>query len=234
MFAQSILTREQHDTAMRLRSLRHDLFANAPTADRERRYDHAVGKLNDDQRLALASVALDRRPDCSASRSRRTIWPRRRRCSPPWTRSGSRHGQKPHSRCSAHRRAHPSEPLALEEIAEFEEERPRKLTRARHVTQLALLESRGAISERQRAAGERLASDFRRAGDMPNVVMRYEVRLEQPTKGAFAFRSEPGSAQLDGRRRFERAVQAVGIWLSPIVMHVASSMGRSRPGAASG
>jgi hypothetical protein len=110
--------------------------------------------------------------------------------------------------------------LALEAIAEEQEERP-KFKRARHAEQLALLLHRGAIDARQREAGDRLARDFRIAGDVPHVVMRYEPSLGTPTKGSIAFRAEPGPAALDARRRFEKAVQAVGQWLSPIVIHVA-------------
>jgi hypothetical protein len=72
--------------------------------------------------------------------------------------------------------------LALEAAIEAEEARP-KLAKARHMGQLEYLEGRG-LTQRQRRAGERLAAHFRIAGDLPHVVMRYEVRLETPTRGS--------------------------------------------------
>jgi hypothetical protein len=111
--------------------------------------------------------------------------------------------------------------LALEAAIDREEERPKLLRKARHVTQLYLSHIRGGIDARQLAAGERLAGDFARAGDMPFITARYEVLLETPTKGAVAFRPEPTQAQIDARRRFERAVLALGPWLTPVLMHTA-------------
>jgi hypothetical protein len=110
--------------------------------------------------------------------------------------------------------------LALEAAIAGEEESSRpKLARARYVSVLEFLLGRGAITERQLAAGERLARDFRIAGDMPHVTMKYDVRLETPTKGSLAFRPDPGAAQVDGRRRFERAVQELGPYLSAVAIH---------------
>jgi hypothetical protein len=111
--------------------------------------------------------------------------------------------------------------LALEAAVVSEEERPKRLRQARHITQLHLSFVRGGIDSRQLAAGERLATDYARAGDLPFIVSRYEIRLEKPTKGAVAFRPEPTAAQVDARRRFEQAVLKLGPWLTPVVLHVA-------------
>jgi len=110
--------------------------------------------------------------------------------------------------------------LALEAAVEVEEARP-KLKKARYQTMLERLSIRGSLTARQRAAGDRIAADYRCAGDLPHVTMRYEARLEAPTKGSRAFRPEPVQHQIDARRRFERAVQALGPWMSPVIVHVA-------------
>jgi hypothetical protein len=111
--------------------------------------------------------------------------------------------------------------LALEAAIAEEEERPKRLRQARHITQLRLSHLRGGLDARQLAAGERLASDYARAGDLPLLISRYQVRLEGVTKGSIAFRPEPTQAQIDARRRFERAIVNVGPWLSPVLMHTA-------------
>jgi hypothetical protein len=110
--------------------------------------------------------------------------------------------------------------LALEEAVEAEETRP-KLASARHKTQLEFLAGRTTISDRQHQAGERLALDFRIAGDMPKVVAPYEPRMASPSKRAFVFNGHDGPIQIDARHRFEKAMQAVGLRLSPLLMHVA-------------
>jgi hypothetical protein len=86
------------------------------------------------------------------------------------------------------------------------------------VSVLELLFGRGGISERQLAAGERLATDFRIAGDTPHVTMKYAVRLEIPTKGSRAFRPDPSAAQVDHRRRFEAAILELGP-LADVAIH---------------
>jgi hypothetical protein len=109
--------------------------------------------------------------------------------------------------------------LALEAAVAIEEERPLRPKWARHKTQLEFLEGRGSITTRQHAAGDRLYLDFSRAGDLPQVVARYEQNTGRPDRGQIAFRDwTPG--QVQARERFEQAMQAVGLLLLPIVMHV--------------
>jgi Domain of unknown function (DUF6456) len=105
-----------------------------------------------------------------------------------------------------------------EAIAEQEPPRP---ARARHKTQLEFLENRGSISTGQRRAGERLARDFQIAGGMPRVIAPYQASAGRPQRRAFVFNGEDGPRQIDARRRFESAIQAAGLQLNPLLMHVA-------------
>jgi Domain of unknown function (DUF6456) len=111
--------------------------------------------------------------------------------------------------------------LALEEAALADEERLVKLKRARHVEQLAFLEARGAISDRQRAAGERLRRDFAIAGDMPRLVAWYEPRAARPPRQFLYNNNDSDPTRLDARRRFEQAIRPLGSRIVPIVLHTA-------------
>lgn len=107
--------------------------------------------------------------------------------------------------------------LALETVAETEEDRP-KLKQARSISQIEFFYGRGSNSDRQRAAGERLALDFRIAGGNPCLVARYEPRMTGFDKRQYARDLTP--ARIDARARFERALRAVGHQLAPLVVHV--------------
>lgn len=62
---------------------------------------------------------------------------------------------------------------------------------------------RGEISEPQFQAGERLRTDFERAGLQPRVIMHYAPRLP-------ASRAEARDSTMDARRRLYAAIDGVG------------------------
>ena len=86
---------------------------------------------------------------------------------------------------------------------------------------LAWLARRGLLSSQQVEAGERLRGDHARAGLGARVTMRWSVA---PTGGGERF---GGGAQgqalaaIDAKRRFDRAMAAVGPGLSDILWRVA-------------
>jgi hypothetical protein len=110
--------------------------------------------------------------------------------------------------------------LRLETAEIVKGERTIRLTRARHKTQLEFLENRGSLSPRQVAAGLRLYLDFAQAGALPHVVARYEQSMGRPDRGQVAFRDWT-PVQVAARERFTQALQALGLLLSPVVMHTA-------------
>jgi hypothetical protein len=85
---------------------------------------------------------------------------------------------------------------------------------------LGWLYARALIDDRQLAAGERLRSDWERAGLAPRVTMQWDA--PPPGKGARAAPAglDPTLAQIDARRRFEAAVAAVGPGLSDVLWRV--------------
>jgi hypothetical protein len=105
--------------------------------------------------------------------------------------------------------------LALAAVAEIAAEPP-KLVRAPTRTRLEELHARGVISIEQRQAGERLAKDYAWSGEpLGHLVERYEPWTPKGT--GVRFNDAPG--QIDARRRFEAALQTVGKWLSPVLVH---------------
>ena len=88
-----------------------------------------------------------------------------------------------------------------------------KLARARYVTQLQLLLSRGNITERQYESGDRLYRDWRTSGSEPRVVPAYDRELGLGGDGY-------AEHQIEARQRFEMSLQKIGQRLSPVVVHV--------------
>ena len=85
---------------------------------------------------------------------------------------------------------------------------------------LGWLRSRGLVSERQFAAGEKLREDWERAQLPPRITMCWDA----PPQGSSA-RSAPDSPSLSGRaiaarRRFEAAARDVGPGLRDILWRV--------------
>lgn len=87
---------------------------------------------------------------------------------------------------------------------------------------LAWLARRGLISERQMSAADRLRGDFTLAGQGPRVTMRWEA---VPQSRSVA-RGAPGAldatpVQVNAKRRFRVALEAVGPGLSDVLWRVA-------------
>ena len=85
---------------------------------------------------------------------------------------------------------------------------------------LAWLHARGRISDRQRAAGEALRSDYERAGLAPRVTQLWDAPpADRGARGA----PDPAAAthaQIDARRRFHAAIAMAGPGLADILWRV--------------
>lgn len=95
--------------------------------------------------------------------------------------------------------------------------------RARSVTvnlaesPLGWLRARGHVSARQFEAGERLRADWERSHLAPRVTMKWDApTLDKAARGA-PERTDPTTAQIEAKRRFEVAVDAVGPGLSDML-----------------
>ena len=85
---------------------------------------------------------------------------------------------------------------------------------------LSWLASRGRISRRQFDAGEQLRRDWTIAQLGPRVTMRWDA---PPSGGACRAGSEtlnPTLAQIEAKRRFDRAVEVVGAGLNDVLWRV--------------
>lgn len=98
--------------------------------------------------------------------------------------------------------------------------------RARSVTvnlaesPLGWLRARGHVDGRQFEAGERLRADWERAQLGPSVTMKWDAPpLDKTARGA-PEPSDPSTAQIAARRRFEAAVAAVGPGLADVLWRV--------------
>ncbi|MFM9977902.1 MAG: DUF6456 domain-containing protein [Sphingomonadaceae bacterium] len=81
---------------------------------------------------------------------------------------------------------------------------------------LSWLKARGLVNARQFEAGDRLRADYERACLAPSVTMRWDA---SPTaKGARgpAEHSDPTTAQISAKRRFDAAMAALGPGLKDI------------------
>ena len=94
--------------------------------------------------------------------------------------------------------------------------RGRRVTVNRAESPLGWLASRGLVSERQCAAGERLRADWERAQLAPSVTMRWGERVD----GGTGDRDDPTSAQIAAKRRFDAAVAAAGPGLADVLWRV--------------
>jgi len=83
---------------------------------------------------------------------------------------------------------------------------------------LGWLKSRGHVSDRQFDAGEQLRGDWERAQLAPSVTMRWDAAPGGRTSNEAAL--DPTEAQVAARRRFDKAVAAVGPGLTDILWRV--------------
>ena len=81
---------------------------------------------------------------------------------------------------------------------------------------LGWLRSRGLVDARQFEAGERLRGDYERAQLAPSVTMNWQPRVD----GGGSCGLDPTEAQVAAKRRFDRAVAAVGRGLSDVLWRV--------------
>lgn len=78
---------------------------------------------------------------------------------------------------------------------------------------LSWLRARGLVTPRQFEAGERLRTDYERAALGPSVTMRWSA-IGRAAPGQ---QGDATTAQIDAKRRFHAAVDAVGNGLSDIL-----------------
>ena len=88
---------------------------------------------------------------------------------------------------------------------------------------LGWLLSRGHVSERQFAAGEKLRQDWERAGLPPRVTMCWDAPTIDAGPRGPAEPAAASDAQLAARRRFEAATRALGPGLADIAWRVVCS-----------
>lgn len=96
------------------------------------------------------------------------------------------------------------------QLADPEAARPRVATR----TQLEVLQARGSIAIAQARAGSRIYADWYRSGSAPRVTANVSRLIGDPIIAAGP------EAQFKARQAYEQAIQAVGVILSPVVVHV--------------
>ena len=95
----------------------------------------------------------------------------------------------------------------------------------RHVTvnvaesPIAWLASRGMLTPAQLGAGERLRSDYERAGLSARVTMRWDAAPPGKSRGG-ARASDASLARIDAHRRFHAALDAAGPGLADICWRV--------------
>ena len=85
---------------------------------------------------------------------------------------------------------------------------------------LGWLRARGLVSERQLAAGEQLRRDWELAQLAPRVTMRWDAPPISRTARAAPVQADPTHAQIEGRRRFDEAVEHVGPGLSDVLWRI--------------
>ena len=85
---------------------------------------------------------------------------------------------------------------------------------------LGWLFARGFVTRRQFDAGERLRWDWERAELSPRVTMTWDCAPMARGRGGAAPNSDPRSAQIDARRRFNAAVESAGPGLADILWRV--------------
>jgi hypothetical protein len=85
---------------------------------------------------------------------------------------------------------------------------------------LGWLFARGFVTQRQFDAGERLRWDWERAQLAPRVTMAWDCAPMARGRSGAVPDSDPRSAQIDAKRRFDAAVASAGPGLSDILWRV--------------
>ena len=85
---------------------------------------------------------------------------------------------------------------------------------------LGWLYSRQMVSRRQFDAGEQLRLDWERSGLSPGVTMKWDCAPMGTERGGSSAGLDLAAAQIDAKRRFDRAIEAAGPGLSDILWRV--------------
>ena len=85
---------------------------------------------------------------------------------------------------------------------------------------LGWLFARGHVTRRQLDAGERLRMDWERAQLAPRVTMAWDAAPVARSRSGAARQPDLSGAQIDARRRFDRAVAEAGPGLADILWRV--------------
>jgi hypothetical protein len=111
--------------------------------------------------------------------------------------------------------------FAQDAASEAPQPRPvRSLTVNVTESPLGWLLAHGHVSPRQFDAGERLRGDWERAQLAPRVTMTWDAAPVTRGRGGSATRADLNGAQLDAKRRFDRAIAAAGAGLSDILWRI--------------
>jgi hypothetical protein len=103
----------------------------------------------------------------------------------------------------------------------WESSRPaRSLTVNAAESPLGWLLAHGHVTRRQFDAGERLRSDWERAQLAPRVTMAWDAAPVARDRGGSSSGADLNGAQLDARRRFDRAIAAAGPGLADILWRI--------------
>ncbi len=93
----------------------------------------------------------------------------------------------------------------------------RSVTVNRAESPLTWLRARGLLDARQHEAGERLRGDYERACLAPSVTMRWDAAR---VDGGGGSGTDPTTAQLSAKQRFNAAMAGVGAGLSDVLWRV--------------
>lgn len=85
---------------------------------------------------------------------------------------------------------------------------------------LSWLRARNLVDARQFEAGERLRGDYEMASLGPSVTMRWDSGPAAKGRRGAPTASDPTMAQIDAKRRFDRALHDVGRGLSDILWRI--------------
>lgn len=88
---------------------------------------------------------------------------------------------------------------------------------------LGWLFARKMVSRRQFDAGEQLRCDWERGGLSPRITMQWDAAPVGRQRGGSTSGPDLAASQIDARRRFDAAVEAVGPGLSDILWRVVCS-----------